>query len=447
MSNLFNLNIEEYNQSELEDLFSLEYPYNERRIKECGMQMQEKLFLDGGLGAEDKEKVIIFINLAMNELSTTLTDSVLDPKLKSSNIVDSANHMIIKKSKILNAGILNPYTIMPSISASQKNVMLKTINIDTTFRDNYFNTKASDFHMTLPMVVKNVIEMKLVACELPQSIYAISSALGNNYFTLIWDLSGGIAGGGTHHQINLVIPDGNYFPLPCSECNADIQTEVNFQLSRPEPHGTGGKIQMIIDKRTGKTIFAGGGTPPYQVVDPSGNPCCAGGKPCCDPSGNVVGTMNVTNVALLFNTTKDTPAQFDPTPVQLKLGWLFGYRFGKYEGNTAYTSEGNYDFRGPRYLYLAVDDYNKNHSENIVGVFNSSLTQPENILARLSWKQYAFFATNNEPIDNVYNSRCYFGPVDIQKLHIQLLDLFGRVISLDNMDYSLALEFKCLYKV
>ena len=444
MSNLFNLNIEEYNQSELEDLFSLEYPYNEERIKECGVKMQEKLFLDGGLDAEDKEKVIVFINLAMNELSNTITDSVLDPKLKSSNIVDSTNHMIIKKTQIPNAGVLNPYKIS---SGGSENIMLKTINIDTTFRNNYYNTKATDFHLTLPTTIKNVVEMRLVACELPQSIYAISSALGNSHFTLQWELSGGIAFGGSNHEINVVIPDGNYFPLPCENCQADMQTEINNQLSRPEPFGTGGKIQMIIDKRTGKTIFAGGGGPPYQVVDASGNPCCAGGKPCCDPSGNVVGTMNVTSMNLLFNTTNNANPEPDSTPVQLKLGWLLGYRFGKYSGNTAYTSEGNYDFRGPRYLYLSIDDYNKNHSENIIGVFNSSLTQPENILARLSWKQYAFFATNNEPMDIVSNSRNYFGPVDIQKLHIQLLDLYGRTVFLDNMDYSFALEFKCLYKV
>jgi hypothetical protein len=160
-----------------------------------------------------------------------------------------------------------------------------------------------------------------------------------------------------------------------------------------------------------------------------------------------VGGMPVTALALLFNTRNTDPAEFSPAPIQLKLGWMLGYRFGKYEGNTAYTSEGIYDFRGLRYLYLVVDDYNKNHSENIVGIFNSSLTQHENILARLSWKQYAFFSTTNEPLDNVYNSRAYFGPVDIRKLHIRILDLFGRVISLNNMDFSMALEFKCLYKV
>ena len=43
-------------------------------------------------------------------------------------------------------------------------------------------------------------------------------------------------------------------------------------------------------------------------------------------------------------------------------------------------------------------------------------------------------------------TRNYFGPVDIQKLHIQLLDEYGRVLNLNNMDYSVVLRFDCLYE-
>ena len=42
--------------------------------------------------------------------------------------------------------------------------------------------------------------------------------------------------------------------------------------------------------------------------------------------------------------------------------------------------------------------------------------------------------------------RNYFGPVDIQKLRIQLLDEYGRIIQLNNMDWSCALTFEVLYK-
>jgi hypothetical protein len=41
--------------------------------------------------------------------------------------------------------------------------------------------------------------------------------------------------------------------------------------------------------------------------------------------------------------------------------------------------------------------------------------------------------------------REYFGPVDIQRLHIALYDEFGRIIDLNNMDWSITLAFELLY--
>jgi hypothetical protein len=45
----------------------------------------------------------------------------------------------------------------------------------------------------------------------------------------------------------------------------------------------------------------------------------------------------------------------------------------------------------------------------------------------------------------ITTTRQYFGPVDIQKMNIQLLDEYGRVIDLNNMDYSFCLTFQSVY--
>ena len=42
-------------------------------------------------------------------------------------------------------------------------------------------------------------------------------------------------------------------------------------------------------------------------------------------------------------------------------------------------------------------------------------------------------------------SRSYYGPVDIQRLHIALYDDFGRILDLNNMDWSFSLTFQLLY--
>ena len=407
MSKLFNLSIGDYKKIELEDLLGLSFPYSIEDVYSSGLQLKKKMLEDTSLNPEDKEKIRVFIETATKQLLPEITNQ----NLVLSKVIDSDNHMVIEKPPIKHGGgVLNPYTIGAPIDY-ESNLITRTVNIDTLFRDNYFSTNASDFHISLPTVIKNVVQMKLVACELPQSIYAISSSQGNNFFTISW--SGAVDG-----SANIILSDGNYQPCidPGIKCERGLQQELNFQLSRAMPHGAGGLIEAIVDNRTGKIILG------------------------------ATTTSGITELILHFNLDIGGVRRSE-IPLQLKMGWLMGYRFGQYQGNTAYTTEGLYDFRGPRYLYLVVNDYNNNHAENMIGVFNSSLTQPENILARLSWLQYVHFATTNVPMDYVSNLRDYFGPVDIQKLKIQLLGPYGRVISLNNMDYSLALEFKCLYKV
>ena len=71
----------------------------------------------------------------------------------------------------------------------------------------------------------------------------------------------------------------------------------------------------------------------------------------------------------------------------------------------------------------------------------------QNILARLP--QYTRNDEANQQSDAVSEmtiaERNYFGPIHIQKLKIQLIDEFGRTVSLNNRDYSSALEFNCIY--
>ena len=45
----------------------------------------------------------------------------------------------------------------------------------------------------------------------------------------------------------------------------------------------------------------------------------------------------------------------------------------------------------------------------------------------------------------INRSRNYFGPVNIEKLRVTLYDEYGRVINLNNMDWSCALTFECMY--
>jgi len=92
-----------------------------------------------------------------------------------------------------------------------------------------------------------------------------------------------------------------------------------------------------------------------------------------------------------------------------------------------------------------VDDHNNNVNNGFYSAFNSSILN-NNILARISTQPAAFGSTNQNNLSLITTPRQYFGPVDIQKLNIQLLDEYGRIIELNNMDYSFCLTFICAYE-
>jgi hypothetical protein len=88
----------------------------------------------------------------------------------------------------------------------------------------------------------------------------------------------------------------------------------------------------------------------------------------------------------------------------------------------------------------------------VIPAYNSSLGA-SNILARISTTSATSanfsdgLSLNNtfaNP-DKMIKKRTYFGPVDIQRMRVRVLDEFGRTIDLNNMDLALALNLVCIY--
>jgi hypothetical protein len=121
-----------------------------------------------------------------------------------------------------------------------------------------------------------------------------------------------------------------------------------------------------------------------------------------------------------------------------------GFREGYYENNVSYVSEGIIDFVGTKYIYLVVDDFNNSVNDGFYGAFTSSILN-KNILARISLQGSVFSVLSQNNFILITTPRQYFGPVDIQKLQIQLLDEYGRILNLNNMDYSFCLTFQTIY--
>ena len=135
------------------------------------------------------------------------------------------------------------------------------------------------------------------------------------------------------------------------------------------------------------------------------------------------------------------------------LGWILGFRLGEYNHTEKIiVSEGSYDGWGSKYLYVIVNDFNKNVNNFCVPTYNESLGK-SNVLARISRDPLStddfhnghVIQKNNLVDDYTFRKREYFGPVDINKLELQIVDELGRTVDLNNMDYSMALNLVCLY--
>jgi hypothetical protein len=289
-----------------------------------------------------------------------------------------------------------------TINPLNKRILRQNINIDTRFRENYYASQSSNFHLDLPIRLTQVVSLQLSALELPSTFYAISKVFGNNFFVISVP---------SVEPLVITIPDGNYTYLT-------LQTYINtFLAAAPIEYQM---IQFLSDINT-----------------PGGQGSGGSGK-------MVVGSTNGT-VQFSLNFQSDRYGNEEKqTPLPLKLGWLMGFRGGYYENNTTYVSEGIIDLLGPRYIYLVVDDFNNNVSDGFYGAFTSSILN-KNILARITLQGSVFSVITQNNFLLVTSARQYFGPVDIQKMQVQLLDEYGRILDLNNMDYSFCLSFQTIY--
>ena len=93
---------------------------------------------------------------------------------------------------------------------------------------------------------------------------------------------------------------------------------------------------------------------------------------------------------------------------------------------------------------MAIDDFNNNSNSNFISVFNQSIMNTD-ILARISIKGTRYNLLTDTDFDVVSEPRLYFGPVDIHRLRIRLLDEHGRPLQMNNSNYSFCLKLKMLY--
>ena len=275
---------------------------------------------------------------------------------------------------------------------------LTSMSIDSRFADQYYYG-TSDFMIKLPSSMRNVMRIALSSVEIPEVAYVFSAAAGNTSFTV--------------NTTSYSIPDGNY----------TAQSLVNTINAIAAQNIATSDLVVSFNSADNRISFKNNNflSDAITIV--------------FFIQANVINYNNCGSISL---------TQFQTLGINSTLGWLMGFRLGYYENNATYVSEGLIDLLGPRYIYLVVDDFHNNVSDGFYGAFTSSLLN-KNILARITLQGSVFNIIAQNNLLLVSTARQYFGPVDIQKMQIQLLDEYGRILDLNNMDYSFCLSFQTIY--
>jgi hypothetical protein len=439
----FDLNINNYNIDKLINMMKLNKSYTQHDIISKKNILQERILTGNGISMQEKTDIYTFFDKASekllfnikqipnvnsidsNEINTLNTFNEFKNS-KNNFIIDKSNNDMGVKNSIRSGRTMDdesqPLGIMNPINVR---TIKHTINIDTRFRSNYYSTLSTKFSLVLPLKISNAVSMRVGSIEIPTTWYSISKNSGNSFFKVEW---GNYDETANTYQYNGIvnIPDGNYEPYYQDSTKAvDIASIINsymhsLYVNDANANALIRKLYFNVDRTSGKSGFAwkyDAGITPSQfritfAVDSNGN-------------------SDIINV------------------LQFKIGWLLGFRIGSYTGLSV-VSEGICFLKSPRYAFISITDYNNSVNNNFSSAFSSSLLQKD-IIARINLtfiqqNQGVYQSGQDDGFSTQINrQRSYFGPVNIERLEIKLIDEYGRIIDLNNMDWSMTLTMECLY--
>ena len=452
-----NLNIEDYTINDLLKLFELKENFtiidlervistyidnteNNKNIFKFLVEAQDKLKKYRSAKDAPIKGEILYDNEFLPIANAELAEQF--PQRRNMTQLINDNHMVMGKQRLPVGQSHNVSVLQGELNPTHQNVNEKILNINSSFRD---TGSISSFTINFSEAITNVLSITLHSIEIPLSYYIFDISYGTTTF-YINDTS-------NNNNTNINITSGNYSE---SELITEIQTKLttlnqgwvisyNSSSRKTEIYHTSGSRQRIY----------------FSNIDNSSN------------------SYSENN----FTLTKSNNS----------LGYLLGFRNSFYDiesGNqNKIVSEGLIDIYGPKYLQLIVDDFKQNRCNNtIVNIYesNQKIKKPiidcDNNSSLPAWKQFSIaqntinadrnlqkknygnslsdviakipIAKTNNLLTNYIlsssdlnkNSRTYFGPSNLDRLKVTLVNDKGYEMNLNNMEYSFSLICKTLYQ-
>jgi len=346
-------------------------------------------------------------------------------------------------------GVINPI---------ERRTVTKLISIDSVFRQGYETSSPSDFTWVMPHTQQKVVSLKLVSLELPVMWYTISDKNNSNTFIVrTYNVCVNTDTGGNkvfeNNEHFIEVPPGNYMA-------GDFGVAMTNYFSNK-----GNGLEYIVcevSSITTKTIFRArettdGGDAIYDVDSPIYSPDFYFE---IDFGASIISKCKIAGESAFDVSTTPNPTRHENYNVGSFLG--FTKRYYKVERSSIYVdytfnsssaityecyldSESSYGNGRVNYIYVSIDDFNKNYITDSVIASTKTYSLGDSIMGRVAVNESFSTVMLNTASDKIFKQRDYMGPVNISKFRIRLLDKYGRILDINNNDVSLALEATLLY--
>lgn len=421
------LDIRNYTINDLEQFFRLKPGYGLSDVEKREVQIRELLLKSGNIKKEFKGDLIDFLSKAKEWLifvkcgpANKPTSLPVEPRLDKTEYKDPTGKREDELTQRPQTTYVNTFSseyYTGTLNPLATRTIKKCLTIDTRFRDNFYGTQCSDFTFQLPLKINKVVSMQLSAMEIPIAFYGTSTSFGNSH---IWiEVEYDSSGTRLTETRVFQIKDGNYNA-------ADFLTAINSEIRPTDAEGN----VVNPDDIFSYILFT-------LDVTATGS---GSGKVTLSVTGTRA--SQIKNIKLDF--TRDANGNPDNSNISSKIGWNLGFTRPMYDGRTNYIADTIIEPATIRYIYLAVDDFNNSANNHFITAFNQSILNP-NILARISLRGNYFGILMDNDLNILTEPRKYFGPVDIQRLRIRLYDDFGRILEMNNSNFSFCLVFTILY--
>lgn len=467
-------------RNKLNSFFREVYLFLENHIEDKIEKIQEKNLEKDIENLENKFNYLVDFNFKSNP--SILGDVLSTDPINQSNInLNPRTYNLIKKQISINSEFRKKSVPKPYVRPGTQKSYYPINDLSLALLDE----TSTDFTIELPEPIDNVISVELVHIEIPNLINTFSERKGNNKFRIDLRLVDLVIEAGAIMSIDIRIPTGiwtsgnlieyfseNYFDVDIIEngilinrylryLKFDIEefsAKTVFRLKTDVEMDNFNKEQEQLALSTNTTYDASKNLVPnirdrlgyrlsniwqeYQCKNSERkfNKYRGGNEEKINFGFTTLGTLGFELEQIYYEGEIDEPIWIDYSNINFDASFSLLLEY-----NGFLRSLRVYGAFQETALYVSVNDFVGNHGQQILLLgYNNSLIS-DDILARVPVKIEPFQHLLFNSVTDYNIKREYYGGVRIRKLHIQVIDKYGRIVDLSDYPTNFVFEFTIQY--